>query len=550
MKNDRSIRTAAKATGLIAALVTVTAAPNADAQVLARFALRLEGGAGMMISEHQRTTLGFDGVAIQGSARLAVSLVDALAIQVGVASWWFPANTAVRQRNGLTGDMGRSLAPILGLHFEPQVGRVGRFFVSANAGYSFTGSDSRFYLDAGIGFEFRAAPWLGIGPVIRYGHVFQEKNAAVIAMGANNPNSDAMMFSGGLSLTFRGAPNEAGPADRDSDGVNDSDDQCPDTPQGSTPDPNRAGCPLSDRDGDGVSDERDQCPDESAGTRPDPDRFGCPLRATDRDGDGVLDSEDQCPTEPQGATPDASRRGCPAGDQDADGVLDPADQCPSEPQGTRPDPNRAGCPVHDRDNDGIADDADRCPDQPETFNGRDDTDGCPDGQALAESTGTQIRILQQVNFRTNSAEITGTRSFNVLDAVSSILTALQQIGQVDIQGHTDDRGSADRNRTLSNDRANSVRQYLVQHGVSESRLVSHGFGPDCPLEQGRSRRARDANRRVQFVIVSPEQPAGRCVGASGVTAGTPAAAAAAPEAAPAEETGGRHGRRHRRHRRH
>ena len=89
MKNDRSIRTAAKATGLIAALITVTAAPDADAQVLARFALRLEGGAGMMISEHQRTTLGFDGVAIQGSARLAVSLVDALAIQVGVArmSW-------------------------------------------------------------------------------------------------------------------------------------------------------------------------------------------------------------------------------------------------------------------------------------------------------------------------------------------------------------------------------------------------------------------------------------------------------------------------------
>jgi outer membrane protein OmpA-like peptidoglycan-associated protein len=273
-----------------------------------------------------------------------------------------------------------------------------------------------------------------------------------------------------------------------------------------------------------------------------------PLRPAHRDGDGVLDRDDQCPTEPQGATPDASRRGCPAGDQDADGVLDPVDQCPSEPQGTRPDPNRAGCPQRDRDSDGILDDADRCPDQPETFNGRDDTDGCPDGQALAESTGTQIRILQQVNFRTNSAEITGTRSFNVLDAVSSILAALQQIGQIDIQGHTDDRGSADRNRTLSNDRANSVRQYLMQHGVAESRLVSHGFGPDCPLEQGSSRRARDANRRVQFVIVSPEQPAGRCVGASGVAAGTPAAAA--PEAAPAEESGGRHGRRHRRHRRH
>ncbi|MEZ4394020.1 MAG: OmpA family protein [Polyangiales bacterium] len=545
MKKDRSIRTATKATGVMAALVTLTAASSADAQVLSRFALRLEGGIGTMLSEHQRTTLGYDGLAIQGSARLAVSLVDSLAVQVGVASWWFPANATTRTNNGLTGDAGRSIAPILGLHFEPQIGRVGRFFVSANMGYAFTGDDGRIYLDAGLGFEFRAAPWLGIGPVVRYGHVFQEKNPALIAMGANDPNSDAQFFSGGISLTFRGAPAEAGPSDRDSDGVNDPEDQCPDTPQGATPDPNRAGCPLSDRDSDGVADDRDQCPDEPAGAHPDPDRFGCPLRATDRDGDGVMDSDDLCPTEPQGATPDPNRRGCPAGDQDADGVLDPVDQCPSEPQGNRPDPNRAGCPVHDRDNDGIPDETDRCPDQPETFNGRDDTDGCPDGQALAESTGTQIRILQQVNFRTNSAEISGTRSFNVLDAVSSILTALPQIALVDVQGHTDDRGSAERNRTLSNNRANSVVQYLTQHGVAASRLEAHGFGPDCPLMPGRSRRARDANRRVQFVIVSPTQPSGRCVGAAAATATAPTT-----DAAPAEEPAGRHGRRHRRHRRH
>ncbi|MCC7113193.1 MAG: OmpA family protein [Burkholderiales bacterium] len=544
MTKGTSMRKSARIAGLIAAVAAVAAAPNADAQVLSRFALRLEGGAGTMLSEHQRATLGFDGVAIQGSARIAFSFVDALALQVGVASWWFPANSTTRANNGLTGDMGRSLAVTGGLHFEPQIGRVGRLFVSANVGPAFTGDDTRFYLDAGIGFEFRATPWLGIGPVFRYGQVFQSTQdlpAGFVATSSNDPNASAQFFSGGLSIALRGPRDEAGPGDRDSDGVNDTADQCPDTPQGSTPDAARPGCPAGDRDNDGVVDGRDQCPDEPAGAHPDPDRYGCPARATDRDGDGVMDADDQCPAEPQGPTPDATRRGCPARDQDADGVLDPDDQCPAEPQGTRPDPNRRGCPVHDRDNDGIADEADRCPDQPETFNGRDDTDGCPDGQALAESTGTQIRILQQVNFRTNSAEITGTRSFNVLDAVSAILSASPQIAQVDIQGPTDDRGSAERNRTLSNERANSVRQYLSQHGVAEGRLVSHGFGPDCPLEAGRSRRAREANRRVQFVIVGPDQPAGRCVG------GAAAAVTAPAEGTPAAPEEG--SRRHRRHRR-
>lgn len=547
MMKGTTVRKTARFAGLVAALSAVAVAPNADAQVLSRFALRLEGGAGTMLSEHQRATLGYDGVAITGSARIAFSLVDALALQVGVASWWFPANTSTRTSNGLPGETGRALAPTGGLHFEPRIGSVGRLFVSANVGPVFTGDDTRFYLDAGLGFEFQATSWLGIGPFVRYGQVFQTTQqlpAGFTATSSNDPNASAQFFAGGLSIALRGPRSESAPGDRDGDGVNDDTDQCPDTPQGATPDAARPGCPAGDRDSDGVVDGRDQCPDEPAGAHPDPDRYGCPLRASDRDGDGVMDSDDQCPTEPQGPTPDATRRGCPARDQDADGVMDSDDQCPSEPQGSRPDPNRRGCPVHDRDNDGIADEADRCPDQPETFNGRDDTDGCPDGQALAESTGTQIRILQQVNFRTNSAEITGARSFNILDAVSAILAASPQIALIDIQGHTDDRGSADRNRTLSNERANSVRQYLSQHGVAESRLVSHGFGPDCPLQSGRSRSAREANRRVQFVIVGPDQPAGRCVGASAATAAPTAAPAA--EGAPAEEGSGRRHRRHRR----
>ena len=311
------------------------------------------------------------------------------------------------------------------------------------------------------------------------------------------------------------APVSRGPGDRDRDGVLDPDDVCPDEHHGATPDPQpeRRGCPAADQDGDGVMDHADQCPTVPQGDHPDPSRAGCPL--ADQDGDGVLDPDDVCPTEPQGANPDprAERRGCPRSDRDGDGVFDDEDQCVDVPAGQRPSPTRRGCPALDEDHDGILDPPDgpdRCPTQPETFNNIDDEDGCPDGRALVEQSGVDIRILEQVNFRTDSDEITGRRSFDVLNSVVAILRAMTNIAQVDVQGHTDDRGSAEHNRDLSNRRALSVRTYLIQHGVDETRLVAHGFGPDCPLRPGRSAAARAANRRVQFIIVSPESPAGQC----------------------------------------
>ncbi len=330
------------------------------------------------------------------------------------------------------------------------------------------------------------------------------------------------------------------PVDTDGDGVFDPDDQCPTVPQGATPDPNRRGCPFEDRDSDGVADAEDQCPDTAQGPTPDPNRRGCP--ASDRDGDGVLDDADQCPDTPAGDHPDPARAGCPLADTDSDGVYDNEDQCVDVPAGPRPSTTRRGCPAPDADRDGIIDTPegpDMCPDRPETFNGIDDTDGCPDGETLAQQEGLQIRILQQINFRTDSDEITGAQSFRVLDSVTGILRAMTNILHIDVQGHTDDRGAADHNRDLSNRRAMSVVRYLTEHGIEAGRLAAHGFGPDCPLQPGTSRAARAANRRVQFVIVSDSTPEGRCVGAEGAAAGTQVQAATAPAAA------GRNRRRHR-----
>jgi outer membrane protein OmpA-like peptidoglycan-associated protein len=53
---------------------------------------------------------------------------------------------------------------------------------------------------------------------------------------------------------------------------------------------------------------------------------------------------------------------------------------------------------------------------------------------------------------------------------------------------------------LSKERAESVRQYLVNKGVNANRLSAEGYGPDKPLVEGTSDEARAKNRRVQFIV--------------------------------------------------
>jgi outer membrane protein OmpA-like peptidoglycan-associated protein len=124
-----------------------------------------------------------------------------------------------------------------------------------------------------------------------------------------------------------------------------------------------------------------------------------------------------------------------------------------------------------------------------------------------------VIILQQVNFATNSDRIVGRPSFQVLDAVVSVLTQHPEIPAVEVQGHTDNRGNPATNRTLSERRANAVRTYLTNHGIAAARLRARGFGPDAPLESNATPAGRTRNRRVEFHIV-PAAPAPGAVGAT------------------------------------
>ncbi|MFE8605090.1 OmpA family protein [Archangium violaceum] len=286
-------------------------------------------------------------------------------------------------------------------------------------------------------------------------------------------------------------PTEAGPAesqgcpvrDADEDGIEDAADKCP-TEAGL---PELRGCPVRDADQDGIEDAADKCPTE-AGLA---ERQGCPVR--DADKDGIEDAADKCPME---AGP-ANRQGCPVRDADKDGIEDAADRCPTE-AGL---PELRGCPAKDTDGDTVADHLDNCPAEA----GVPANAGCPvqQKQMVAIQKG-KLEIKEQVFFATGKA-IIQPRSFKMLDQVAKILQQHPEVDQMVIEGHTDNRGNAEANRKLSLARAEAVKGYLVSKGVEPSRLEAQGFGPDRPIDSNKTEKGRATNRRVEFIIVTPER---------------------------------------------
>ena len=70
---------------------------------------------------------------------------------------------------------------------------------------------------------------------------------------------------------------------------------------------------------------------------------------------------------------------------------------------------------------------------------------------------------------------------------------------IEVQGHTDDRGNDSHNMTLSDARAQSVREYLIAQGIDAARLTARGYGETTPIESNRTASGRAANRRVEFI---------------------------------------------------
>lgn len=112
-----------------------------------------------------------------------------------------------------------------------------------------------------------------------------------------------------------------------------------------------------------------------------------------------------------------------------------------------------------------------------------------------------VMTLGDLLFATGNAEIKGSSSSN-LDKLASFLKQYPERTVV-IEGHTDNTGSAEFNRSLSQRRADSVKAYLVQQGVNSSRLSTMGKGFDSPVTNNDTATGRQQNRRVEIVISEP-----------------------------------------------
>jgi len=258
---------------------------------------------------------------------------------------------------------------------------------------------------------------------------------------------------------------------------------------------------IVDQDEDGILDEFDQCPVEPEDKDAWEDEDGCPDK--DNDQDGVLDASDKCPNDAEDKDGFQDEDGCPDADNDGDGIMDAEDKCVDQPEDKDDFQDEDGCPEDDNDGDGIKDLDDKCPNEPEVKNGFEDDDGCPD-ETLAKVEKGKIIIKDKIYFDTGKATIKA-ESLPVVQAVLGILQANPEIKKVSIEGHTDDRGGQRSNRKLSQARSESVRNWLIENGVGPERLSAVGYGEDRPAMEGKTKEAREMNRRVEFIILDPPQ---------------------------------------------
>ncbi|MBK7560125.1 MAG: OmpA family protein [Chitinophagaceae bacterium] len=236
--------------------------------------------------------------------------------------------------------------------------------------------------------------------------------------------------------------------------------------------------PPLDTDGDGIIDELDKCPTVKGLAK----YNGCPIPDTDKD--GINDEEDKCPTVPGLAR----YQGCPIPDTDGDGINDEEDKCPKVPGVAR----YQGCPVPDTDGDGVNDEEDKCV----TIPGPKENFGCP---IIPEEVKKRVDMAaRNILFITGSAKLQ-TKSYKGLNDVVQIMNDNPGMS-LQIDGHTDNVGTDEKNQILSDNRAASVKTYLVSKGISESRITSAGHGETMPIADNKTAAGRQQNRRSEMTL--------------------------------------------------
>lgn len=176
----------------------------------------------------------------------------------------------------------------------------------------------------------------------------------------------------------------------------------------------------------------------------------------------------------------------PKVDSDNDGVFDDEDECPN----TYGSKAAKGCP--DIDNDGIPDSQDFCP----NTIGEVANNGCP---LLSEKDSVILsKAMINLEFKKNSFEVTSS-SYSYLTNIGKMLLGNKNM-LLTISGHTDSDASDEYNYTLSAQRAQKVRDFLLAMGIKKSRLIIDFYGETKPLLPNNSDSNKQKNRRVEFSV--------------------------------------------------
>jgi len=129
----------------------------------------------------------------------------------------------------------------------------------------------------------------------------------------------------------------------------------------------------------------------------------------------------------------------------------------------------------------------------------DDGDGVPNSEDICWTTpaGDTVDLYEGVHFATDSSALTS-EAKSILDSAVGAINASSS-SLIDIEGHTDSRGSDSHNEALSERRAQSVADYLASQGVSASSLNPIGMGEGSPVASNDTSDGRRLNRRVDVI---------------------------------------------------
>ncbi len=125
-------------------------------------------------------------------------------------------------------------------------------------------------------------------------------------------------------------------------------------------------------------------------------------------------------------------------------------------------------------------------------------------QKTGLSANDLVGILNQsvINFATGSAQVPPASEGLLQDAAAQI-KQLPQGTVLEVAGYTDNSGDQTANVTLSQQRANAIRNALIQAGVNPSMLVAKGYGSANPVASNDLQEGRFANRRIEYHVLTP-----------------------------------------------